>query len=191
MTVTNCDVALNSDDFYDVNGVPQLGTTLLNVSYNNVVSPTIQEKAYFNIDTSSIPSTDVISSATLYFYIHGYTAKKGITKTFLVWMLSADELSYNLIDVGTYSAAGWYSVVLTAAELLEIDKGEKTKFRVTIDDPGALKTRNMQIRAREYSPSDSFDAYMVITHAPPAKKKKTLLRLGHQKVTRFYKCRTQ
>jgi len=167
VTVTNCTIAANNDDWYFTTGVGRTdGTTLLQSQYNNAFFPSTQQQSFGDIDTSVLPTTDVISSAVLWFYIDSFTATRRITKTYRVWMLKADESAYNLIDSSTFSAAGWHTVTLTAAEIAEIDlgAGQKTLFRFTHEDPGGTNFRFMKIRAIEGGALDKMK--LVVTHAP-------------------------
>jgi len=169
----------NLDDWYiDSSSGRVDGTTTLKACYNRALFPTLICDAFGDIDTTTIPTTDVISAATLYFYIDSYTARKGTAKTFSVWMLKADETSDLLIDSGTFTAAGWYSVVLTAAEYAEVDKGGKTRIRITVPDSGAGKSRDMYVRAREYATVGTYDMYMDITHAAPVTARRLRMSMG-------------
>lgn len=180
-TIASFDITVNNDDWHTSQmegdaAVRYDNTTTLITDYNRAVSPTHTGQIYGDIDTSSIPIGDNIDSATLYFYIDSYTSSKGISKTYNVWMLESDETNYLLIDSGTFSSAGWYSVILTTPELLEIDKGDKTRIRLTVSDPGDLKARVMMVRSKEYSLNESFDMYMNITHSEGPCTNETLAR---------------
>jgi len=186
MTVTDCDINLVDDDWYTSEPLGGIvartdGTTLLFCGVTEVLTPLVTQIAYGDTDTSIIPTSDIITGAVLHFYIHSYTATRGTTKSYAIWMLEPNEAKYVLIHSGTYSGTGWQTITLTAAELLKIDlgAGQKTRFRFTTDKPGVRKYRLMQIRAREYSPTDTYDMFLRITHHAP--KKKHLLRLTDRK----------
>jgi len=171
--MANYTITTGNDDFYTTRpdggsiSTDYTNTTLI-FERNNIIYPSITRIAFGDINTDAIPDTDVISAATLYFYFDSYTAGRGSTKTYNVWILKADESSYILIHSGTFVSAGWYSVVLTASEIAEIDKVGKTMFRFTVDDPGALKARRVYIRAYEYDAGHTYPMYLDVTHAAPS-----------------------
>lgn len=181
---TTYDIATNADDWYQVvGGSTVTGTILLKADFNNVLFPSVESWAIGDIDTSGI-GTDIVSNATFYFYADSYTvlpARRGApTKTYKIWMLKTDETNWMLIKSGTYTATGWISEVLTAAEYAEIDRDGKTRFRITVDDPGAGKARILQVRAREYTTEGDWDMYLLVSHAPPVTDlpRRTLLGVG-------------
>lgn len=167
--MTDYPVVANADDwYYNSIGGTITGTNLLYAAYNNTLFPSMISQAYIKIDTSAIPAGDVISSATLYYYMDSYVASRGVTRSFNTQMdTTGSGGSYTQIDISTYSAAGWHSIVLTPTELGYINKSGYTWFRVTVGNPGTAKSRDFRIRAREHT-FGLFKAYMSITHAPPA-----------------------
>lgn len=173
------DITNNNDDWFEDSstGIDYTSTTL-KACYNNTFSPSLICTAYGDIDTTTIPLTDVISGDTLSFYIDSYTATKRVTKIFDVWMLKADDSAYILIGSYTYSATGWYSIVLTPSQYAEVDKGGYSRIRISVADPGALKYRDMRIRAKEYATNGDWDMKMDITHAPPVTLPPTRTLLG-------------
>jgi len=164
--MTDYPVATGVDDFTirftDGSGTTTdyTATTLL-ASFSRVLAPYFTDSAYMECNTSAIPDADVISAATFYFYASAYTISKGVTKTYILWMGVGG--SAVIIKTGTFVSAGWINEILTASELLLIEKAGLTQFRVSVDDPGALKSRSMTITALE---SGTNTAYLSVTHAP-------------------------
>lgn len=160
------DIAINSDDWYITDGVPVNGTTTLLQTINNVISPSIIQISIGLIDTTGIPAGDVITAATIHWYHDSYSSSRGVTKTFYIRMQKADLSGFITIFSGTYVSSGWKSHALTAAELLEINKGGQTQLRFQVQDPGGVLLRASEIRAREYGTDGTYDMYLDITHAP-------------------------
>lgn len=168
-------ITTGNDDFYseqpDGGGITYYYTsTLLQIIRNNVVSPASTSNAYIKINTAGIPDGDTITAATLWIYEHSYTATKGITKTFNIYMPAISFIVYNK----TY-AGGWTSEVLDATEMAAINKTGTTDFTVTVSDPGAAKTRSMAVRAYEYDTPSTFSAYLDVTHAAPSTRGRIFL----------------
>jgi hypothetical protein len=142
MTVTDCDIAVNTDDWYVSSVAGRIdGTTTLRSERNNILFPNNSATAYGDVDTSVIPTTDVISSAVLHFYVHSITKPKRGNVTSYIYMLSANETTWSLINSQLNPTVGWNTVTLTAGEIAQIDTGasQKTRFRWSTDDPGVLK----------------------------------------------------
>jgi hypothetical protein len=135
---------------------------------NNVLSPNRQFIAYSLIDTSAIPDTDVISSATLYLDEDDYVGSKGVTKDYYVqvWTgstytnLTNGSLTYDSLSPRTRS------ISLTSGELSYISKNGITLFRVSVNDPGSAKTRVLTIKS--YDDSQSVAMRLDVTHAAPS-----------------------
>lgn len=162
-------IAANADDWYSDSGAGAVaGTTTLLCSNNNAIVPPVTDTSVGEIDTSGIPDTDVISAATLYFYVHSYTVtgKPAPTKYYQVWMLSLDDTTNYYIGDGIVSAAGWYSIALPSARFADINKTGKTQMSLITTSPGDGKSRLMQIRAKEYA--GTYSMYLSVTHAAPS-----------------------
>jgi hypothetical protein len=137
--MTRYDVTANIDDWYLPSTAGRVdGTTTLSVSYNNNVSPSVYTVGFGDIDTSAI-GTDVISAASLFIYIHSYTATKFVTKTFRITM---DDGTYHFIYEGTFTAAGWYEIPLTSDEFAYINKTGDTHMSYWSFKPRSFKTKN-------------------------------------------------
>lgn len=162
------DITHNGCDWYTTQTVGFLpvqhnSTSLIHAGYNAILVPSVISRAYGDINTTTLNQSNYIQFANLSFYIDSYTATRGISKEFVVWILKADELSYDLVGNFPYTAVGWETVPLTDLNLLEIDKGEYTKFLITTDNPGAGSYRKMDVRAREYF-LDTYDMYLNVTY---------------------------
>lgn len=165
MTVTNCIVEANADDYYQiVGGAAVTGTTTLYCIDNEVVLPETEAYGVVDIDTSSIPDGDTITAATLYYYIHAYAATKFYSKIYTI-----NLVGYGFIaEEKVFTATGWNNEVFTSAELAGIDKTGMTRFTFLIPEVDAGKYREMRIRAREYAPAGDYSCYLVVTHVTPS-----------------------
>jgi len=182
MSIVDYDIAVGNDDWYVPSSGPNVyNSTTLKAEYNSAIFPIYWTRAYGDIDTSSIGAGDTILAANLYLYLHAYTvspARRGApTKTYLVRMMKADESGYINIGTYTYTGAGWKTIVLSAAQVAEIDKGGKTQIIITVSNPGVGKGRTLWIRAWEYVTTDTFDMYLRVLFAD-AVPRKTLLGVG-------------
>lgn len=148
MVVTNCYITNPNNDYYShsINGVIT-GTTTLHVLNNEFVIPNYTEIAYGIIDTSIIPIGKTITGATFKFDAPTYTATKGVTKTFNVWIWNGS--SYTILGTGTWTSAGTYTINFTPSQLAYI--GTTTILRITVPSAGANKYRYMQVYAYENS----------------------------------------
>lgn len=167
MTVTDCPISVNNDDWYVSTAAGRIdGSAVIRAQENNFVFPHTASVAYGDTNTSTIPTTDVISSAVLHFYVDSRAIAKGITMSFVTWMLKADESLYFSINTETNPPVGAKTVILTAGEIAEIDLGasQKTRFKFIVNDPGSTLVNLVNIRAKEYG-SDSM--FLRVTHAPP------------------------
>lgn len=173
-TITDCDISVDNNDFYDTRSGGGIwtrwdGTAELDVEHNQAVFPISESRAYGTTHTNTITSTDIISSATLYYYIESYGASKGVTKIYDIWMSEADETGYFQISNNVaYVSTGWKTYALSSDELEEIDRDGGTTFKFTMDDPGLGKYRFMELRAREFIISDTYDMYLRVTHETPS-----------------------
>jgi hypothetical protein len=175
-TTANYDIATMNEDWYERftsgGGYSYFYTTpLIYATDNEFVIPNYEDTAFGDIDTSSIPTGDTIISATLYWYVDSatsYPKRGGPPRTYYIWIKKADESSWVMISTQTFSRAGWYSYTLTSSELLEIDKGQKTEIRFTPYEVNAGQFVQINIRSRDYTPYDTYDMYMTITHEAPA-----------------------
>lgn len=166
------DIASGPDDWF----IQQIGagkptktdnTTTLEATINNFFFPSLLATSHGDIDTISIPITDIISAATLWIFLHNYIATRGTSRLYNVQIKTANEFSYiNIATNVTYISAGWKSFVLTAPQYAEIDKGGKTEIKITTPDPGAFNSRFLETRAYEYPTTDTYDMYLDITHGP-------------------------
>jgi len=166
------DIATANDDWEFSSTVGRIdGATTLTSQWNNGVSPSVQVNALGDIDTSGMTDGVVPSSGIYYFYIDSYTATKGIAKTFNVQMLDKTDTTYTALTngSGTFVAAGWYPITLTAAERAQIDDGTgadgKTRFRISVPDPASTNVRTMETRAREYATAGAWDMYLDLSFA--------------------------
>ncbi len=168
-------IAVGVDDFYrqyvDGSGYSYNYTgTLLYANESNNLFPPLQRQSYIAIDTSSIPDTDTITSATLHWYAAGYVATKRTTKLFSIGMKNASTGYYSLIYAGTYTNAGWKEHALTTTELgwIKVGAGDKTQFSITVPDPGGRLSRQYTVRAYEYPTSPDYAMYLAVTHSAPS-----------------------
>jgi len=131
---------------------------------NRVTFPATSSFAYANIDTSGIPDTDVISAATLKLDEYSYTASRGVTKTYYVYIL--DGTTWRTITTLTYGGSpAVRSVTLNSTQLGYISKTGETRFRIVVPDPGNMKYRNFLIKAYETSQANAMR--LEVTHAAP------------------------
>jgi hypothetical protein len=159
--MTNYPVVNNADDYYyNSNTGNVTGTNTLFATKNNVVVPNYQETIYLKIDTSGI-GTDEISSATLYFYIHGYTfsGRPAPARTFFAVI----DGTYN-IGSGTHVSNGWYSLALDSTAIGYINKTGTTDIYLAVQDPSRGYARSMEVRAKEYT--GDYEAYLEVKHVP-------------------------
>lgn len=162
-------LSINASDFYYTDAITKVhNTTTIQANINNAVSPALAYTIQMDINTSLIPDTDVIAWANLTYYINTYTATRFVTKTYYYQIYNSTSSGYETVYSGTFVAAGWYSNSLTALNLLNINKTSNTSFRFLVDDPGGTDYRTMALRAREYAPTETYGAYMTISHAPPS-----------------------
>jgi len=156
--------------FQDGSGYTYIYTsTTIVATDNEVVFPNSESVSYANVDTSGIPSGDVITSATLYWYVNAYTGTKRLSKDFYIVMLDADESGGTTILSDVYAPpTGWKSHALTAGELAEIDvgAGQKTRFAFHVPEVADFQVRFFSQRAYEYT--GDYSVYLEVEHYTPS-----------------------
>lgn len=177
--MTDYPVEVNADDWYEdsISGVVT-GTTTLYTYYDNTLPGGLQRTAYFKINTSAIPDTDEVSSATFNFYASSYASSRGVSKVFNVWIdTTGSGSSYTIVQSNVaYSSAGWYQITIPSNLLQYINKDGYTYLRISAQDPGGSYYRRMDIQARE-STFGIYKAYLAVTHAPPPVESGQVIRL--------------
>ena len=130
------------------------------------------QNAYFQFNSSIIPDNDTINSATIYFYANSYTASRGVTKTYKIWIRTQNEFTNILATpTQTFTTAGWYAIKLNAGVLQHIDVGasgndNRTQMMITVPNPNIPKSRSMRTSAKE-NVFGVQTAYLLINHSAP------------------------
>ena len=171
------DIATGNDDWYSrfTDGVGFsyfYTTTTIYAQWNRFLSPYIRDGAYGDIDLSPIPDTDIITAATLYYYVHSYTSSRGTSK---IYTIGSTDYGGNIVINKAYTSTGWNSQVLTAAQYGSLTKTGLSQFYFSVPDPGTSKSRYMQLRAYEYSPTDIYDMYLDVTHGPASTRNRIMI----------------
>mgnify|MGYP003973080745 CR=1 FL=1 len=147
--------------FYDyyVNSITGTvtGTNTIFASFNNFLVPNYTDISFALVDTSAAPAS--IASATVSFTAttYGYTGRPAPSQIFTIWIFNGT--GYTQMTNGTNVAwnNGTNTIALTPTEIGYINLVPNTTiFRVTVPDPGAGKSRVMQIDAYEKSTTACF-----------------------------------
>lgn len=163
MTVLTKYVEASADDWTEGIGANTDGDLISPAAYRDGVPLDALGRA--NIDTSSIPATDDISSAVFHWYDHDYYAPKGAGVSRAIW-LETDGLDLIYSDTGGATDT-WKEATISSGDFHHISRTGMTKIRFTVDAPANGKDRRWEIRSWDGYNGASQQCYLVVTHAAP------------------------
>lgn len=172
MTVLTKYVEASLDDWTEGIGANTDGDLISPAQYNSETP--LSARGHALIDTSSIPTDDVISSAVFHWFDHDYYAPKGAGIHRALFLETSGLELFFSEDGG--STDRWRSATISSGLFGQISRTGDTKIRFTLNPPAVGKDRRWEIRSWDGYNGVNEQCYLVITHAAAtAGRSKTMI----------------